>query len=266
MGVSKGPKNKILIIPEENALYKQILKQWVNGNQRQKFQTIPEKLLFKNGTSLNETVRESPMNKIQTIPGEDFLLKRILKYWINENQRQSFQLSPRRCSQQRHLIEIGNTVVSKEPKTKIQTIPEEGWENGRLRRINEDKPDHQTLYTNTKWSSRNGSRNCSSSPSDRITKTNASLLRLTVWPRSCVMRRDLENRVCVSQASVIHGELTLQLPWPWARLRRTGVIAGFECQVRRSVKIISLRFDIEITIPITSSGMASRAKRWELYE
>lgn len=112
MGVSKGPKNTILIIPEEDALHKQILKQWVNGNQRQKFQTIPEKMLFKNGTSLNKTVRESPKNKIQTIPEEDVLLKRILKYWINANQRQSFQLSLRRCSQQRHLIEIGNTVVS----------------------------------------------------------------------------------------------------------------------------------------------------------
>lgn len=112
MGVSKGPKNKILIIPEEYALHKQMLKQWVNGNQRQKFQTIPEKMLFKNGTSLNETVRESPKNKIQTIPEEDVLLKRILKYWFNVNQRQSFQLSLSRCSQQRHLIEIGNTVVS----------------------------------------------------------------------------------------------------------------------------------------------------------
>lgn len=111
MGVSKGPKNKILIIPEEDAHHKQILKQWVNGNQRQKFQTIPKKMLFKNSTSLNETVRESPKNKIQTIPEEDGLLKRILKYWINANQRHSFQLSLRRCSQQRNLIEIGNTVT-----------------------------------------------------------------------------------------------------------------------------------------------------------
>lgn len=129
----------------------------------------------------------------------------------------------------------------------MQNIPEGDWrfenqKTGVSEEPMKTKPIIRRSNTNTKWSSRNGSRNCSSSPSDRITKTNASLPRRKVWPRSCVMRQDLERRVCISQASVTHGELTLRLPWPWARLRRTGVIAGFECQVRRSVKIISLRF------------------------